>query len=133
VLWSRQLTPATRVVMLGQRLRTCSSISASPVGNVISSAVPGGTSVRSRTALTSRERGPRRDRSGLHPQHRLDQVGMELDDRLGQKTTVIFDDSVLKFDMNFFVCQGLSTGMARHRSVDTDPTRLTGYMIDLVH
>ena len=66
------------------------------------------------------ERCPRRDRSGLHPQRRLDQIGIESDDRLGQMTTVIFDDNVLKSDMNSFVCEGLRTGMARHRSVDTD-------------
>ena len=33
VVRSRQLTPATRVVMLKQRLRICSSISASPVSD----------------------------------------------------------------------------------------------------
>jgi hypothetical protein len=42
VVCSRQLTPATRVLMSWQRFRICSSISASPVGSVISSRVPGG-------------------------------------------------------------------------------------------
>jgi hypothetical protein len=42
VVCSRQLTPATRVLTSWQRVRICSSISASPVGSVISSRVPGG-------------------------------------------------------------------------------------------
>jgi len=76
------------------------------VGNVISSAVPGGTWMRSRTASTSRERGPRRYRSGLHPQHRLDQIGIGFDGRLGQKTTAIFYDNVLKSDVNTSCVRG---------------------------
>jgi hypothetical protein len=74
---SRQLTPATRVLMFWQRFRICSSISTSPVGSVISSRVPTGTFGRSKTASTSWDRAPadRNTRSGPRLSEHVAAVG----------------------------------------------------------
>jgi hypothetical protein len=85
--------PATRVLMSWQRFRIFSSISASPVGSVISSRVPGGTFGTSKTASTRRDRAPM---PGLHPQVGVDQVGVGLDVGLGEEMAVVFDGDVLK-------------------------------------
>jgi hypothetical protein len=86
--------PATRVLMSWQRFRIFSSISASPVGSVISSRV--GHIRHVQDGVDEKGSGARRYMPGLHPQVGVDQVGVGLDVGLGEEMAVVFDGDVLK-------------------------------------